>query len=209
MISKTFIKNLLIKLLFVIAIFYAFSLHTPDFYISLSILTITIAFWFFELIPISITSLLVPILALVTNILEPIAVVNTFLNSTIFLLLSIMVIGVAFQKHECDQVLLTLLLKKVGRSRDLRAVAQLLSFSVFFMSMWISNTATCAIFIPIYLGIIDYLSRLNLSSKVKSQITLHLLLACSYSASVGGLATPLGSPPNLLVINLLRKNNGN
>jgi sodium-dependent dicarboxylate transporter 2/3/5 len=75
----------------------------------------------------------------------------------------------------------------------------------WLLSMWISNTATCAIAMPIGLGIAN-----TLGSQLKDQITFkrlkyRILFICAFAASVGGICTPVGSPPNLIAISFLSK----
>jgi sodium-dependent dicarboxylate transporter 2/3/5 len=86
------------------------------------------------------------------------------------------------------------------RSRVLFA----LGLTAVFLSMWISNTATTAMMYPIVLGI---LSAFNSEKKERavSSLSLIFLMMTAYSASVGGIGTPIGSPPNLIAIGMLEK----
>ncbi len=75
-----------------------------------------------------------------------------------------------------------------------------------FLSMWISNTATTVMMVPIGMAVV---SHLNPDEKIgkgnNSKFGISLMLGLAYSASIGGIATLIGTPPNLVLANTLEK----
>ena len=73
------------------------------------------------------------------------------------------------------------------------------------LSMWISNTATTAMMFPIGLSIIAHLSRTSANKAQVRRFALAMMLITSFGPSIGGMGTPVGTPPNLIGIGMLEK----
>jgi len=82
-----------------------------------------------------------------------------------------------------------------------------MGLTTMFLSMWISNTATTAMMFPIALGILDAFEP-EKDKKASSTFSIILLVTLAYAASIGGIGTPIGSPPNLIAIGMLEKLTG-
>lgn len=152
-------------------------------------------FWISEAIPLAATALLPLILFPVLGIAPSKAVASQYMNSTVFLLIGGFMIALAMQRWSLHKrIALNILIVFGGNSMQLVAGFILATAS---LSMWISNTATTLMMLPIALAII---SRLD-SFLTKKQIQLFsvgLLLAIAYSASIGGMMTLVGTAPNLV-----------
>ncbi len=150
--------------------------------------------WVAEIVPLAITSLLPIVLFPLLGIMNGKMVSSTYFNHVIFLFIGGFLVALAIQKWNLHQRIALTILKVVGLSP-----AKILfgfMFATAFLSMWISNTATTMMMVPILLSITVKLEEINGKQKT-SKFAVGLLLATAYSASVGGLATLIGTPPNL------------
>jgi sodium-dependent dicarboxylate transporter 2/3/5 len=106
--------------------------------------------------------------------------------------------------HSLDQKLAYSILSMKSIAHKKIRILFALGLTATFLSMWISNTATTAMMFPIALGILDSVDS-EKRKKGTFSFSVVLLLTLAYSASVGGIGTPIGSPPNLIAIAMLEK----
>ncbi|MFQ5721818.1 MAG: SLC13 family permease, partial [Candidatus Aminicenantales bacterium] len=184
--------------------FYPFLSQNPRAHRLLAIFLLIVVWWVTECIPIPITALLVPILITVFQVAPVKEAFAPFANPIIMLFLGSFILARAMSAHSLDRKLAyyILSLKSIGQKRSRILLA--LGLTSAFLSLWISNTATTAMMFPICLGI---LTAFGTESKEghNSSFKVIILLMIAYSASVGGIGTPIGSPPNLIAIGLLEK----
>lgn len=157
---------------------------------GLSILIFIAALWLTEALPITVTALIVPVLAVVTGILNVKEALSYFAHPIIFLFLGGFGIAAALHKYNLDELFAGYIMKAAG-SRMLYSILGLF-IATALLSMWISNTATTAIMLPVALGMIE-----SLKEKSRANETF-ILLGVAYSANIGGIGTILGSPPNAI-----------
>ena len=148
---------------------------------GLSILIFIAALWLTEAIPLTVTALLVPILAVLTGIFDVQEALVHFANLVIFLFLGGFALAAALHKHDVDKLIAGYIMNAAG-SKPLYSILGLF-VSTALLSMWISNTATAAIMLPVALGIIS-----NMEDSSHSRDAF-ILLGVAYSA---------GSPPNAI-----------
>ncbi|SMP10264.1 solute carrier family 13 (sodium-dependent dicarboxylate transporter), member 2/3/5 [Desulfurobacterium pacificum] len=154
---------------------------------GLSILIFTAVLWITEALPLPVTSLLVPILASLLGVLSVKAAFSSFAHPIIFLFFGGFALATALKKYEMDKFIAY---KIVSASKGSLFTTSLLLFAATaFVSMWISNTSTTAMMLPLALGIIG-------AVQADSRLKTFILLGIAYSASVGGIGTLVGSPPN-------------
>ncbi|HCH1498215.1 TPA: DASS family sodium-coupled anion symporter [Vibrio parahaemolyticus] len=163
----------------------------PQVVTGISILVFVAILWLTEAIHVSITALLIPMLAVFLGVFNTQAALNNFSNSIIFLFLGGFAIAAALHKQKLDQALADKVLL-IARGRMSVAVFMLFGVSAG-LSMWISNTATAAMMLPLVLGVMT-----KLDAKKNHNTFLFVLLGIAYSASIGGIATLVGSPPNAI-----------
>ncbi len=189
--------------LFIIAYFSPLLPQNPKAHNLLAIFLLIITWWVTECIPIPITALLVPVLITVFNVTSVKDAFAPFANPIIMLFLGSFVLARAMCLHALDQRLaLSILSMKSIKQKRMRILFAL-GLTSLLLSMWISNTATTAMMFPIALGVMDALKEHR--EKTNSSFSVVLLLTLAYAASIGGLGTPIGSPPNLIAIGMLEK----
>ncbi|ELR63501.1 Di-and tricarboxylate transporter [Photobacterium marinum] len=162
-----------------------------DVVVGLSILVFVAVLWLTEALHVSITAILVPILAIAFGIFKTPQALGNFANPIIFLFLGGFALAAALHKQELDKAIADkVLLIAKGRM----SVAVFLLFGVTAaLSMWISNTATTAMMLPLVLGVLN-----KVNEKSHRSTYVFVLLGIAYCASIGGIATVVGSPPNAI-----------
>ncbi|MCP4597720.1 DASS family sodium-coupled anion symporter [Neptuniibacter sp.] len=149
------------------------------------------ALWISETLPITVTALLVPLAATLLGIFNIQQALTNFAHPIIFLFLGGFALAAALHKHGIDRALANHVLR-LANGRLLYA-SMILFLLTAFISMWISNTATTAMMLPLALGM---LSRFEI--KDNPGLYLFILLGIAYSANIGGIGTLVGSPPNAI-----------
>ena len=156
--------------------------------------------WVTEAVPLAATSLLPIFLFPVLGILNGEQIANTYINSTIFLFLGGFLIALAMEKWNFHKRVALLIISIVGTSPQKIILGFLLASA--FISMWISNTATAVMMLPIGLAIISQLEE-KFPEEVTHSFSAGVLLSIAYGASIGGIATLIGTPPNLSMARIL------
>jgi len=158
---------------------------------GLSILVFVAILWLTEAIHVSITALLVPLLAVLFGVFNTPAALANFSNPIIFLFLGGFALAAALNKQELDKAIADKVLL-IAKGRMSVAVFMLFGVSAG-LSMWISNTATTAMMLPLVLGIMN-----KVDQSEDRNTYVFVLLGIAYCASIGGIATLVGSPPNAI-----------
>lgn len=159
---------------------------------TLAVAALMATWWITQAIPISVTSLLPVGLFPLLGIMNGKAVSSTYFNHVIFLFIGGFLVALAMEKWSLHKRIALRLMMLMGNKPGHILFGFMLATS--FLSMWMSNTATSMMMIPIVLSVIHGLS---LQTKKQQKFKLALLLGIAYSASIGGIATLVGTPPNL------------
>ncbi|GMQ49605.1 SLC13 family permease [Vibrio sp. 10N] len=163
----------------------------PNVVLGISILTFIAVLWLTEALHVTVTAVLVPVIAVLFNVFDTQTALNNFANSIIFLFLGGFALAAAMHRQGLDKVVAD---KVLVLAKGRMSVAVFMLFGVTaLLSMWISNTATAAMMLPLVLGV---LSKVNEESGHNTYV--FVLLGIAYSASIGGIATMVGSPPNAI-----------
>ena len=158
---------------------------------GLSILIFIAILWLTEALDVSITALLVPILAVVFGVLDTGDALSNFADPIIFIFLGGFALASALHAQKIDAAIANKVLD-LARGRFNVAVFMLFAVSAG-LSMWISNTATTAMMLPLVLGVLH-----QLNAEDQRPTYVFVLLGIAYCASIGGIATLVGSPPNAI-----------
>ncbi|TVZ15756.1 SLC13 family permease [Maribacter sp. MAR_2009_72] len=161
--------------------------------------TLWIAIWWItEVIPIAVTALLPLVLFPLSGGLDLAATSGSFGHKYVFLYMGGFVIAIAIEKWNLHRRIALHIINLIGS--DVRKIILGFMVATAFLSMWISNTATSVMMLPIGLAIIKQLRDNPDTIEDENQIFgKALMLAIAYSASIGGLATLIGTPPNLVL----------
>lgn len=200
--SQTFLVPLILVLPQLLT--HGFSLPAPS---AMAIFISIIILWFSEIIPLAVSALLVPLMAIFFGILDTKLAFSAFGDPILFLFIGGFLLAGAMEKHGLDKRMAFFLLSKKFTSSSISHLSFVIAFICWVLSMWISNTATCAIMTPMVLGIIQTLKTQLKDSKDLENLSSRLLLITAFASSIGGMATPIGSPPNLIAISLLKNAN--
>ena len=161
---------------------------------TLAVALLMAIWWITEAVPLAITSLIPVVLFPLFGIMDGREVSATYFNHVIFLFIGGFIIALAMQKWNLHRRIAIKILMITGSS-PARILLGFM-FATAFLSMWISNTATAMMMIPIVISIINELEN-NIGKAETSRYSIGLLLGIAYSASIGGIATLVGTPPNL------------
>ncbi|WP_047042097.1 SLC13 family permease [Vibrio mexicanus] len=165
--------------------------YEKDVVLGLCMLTFVAVLWLTEALHVTVTAILVPVMAVLFGVFDTQTALNNFANSIIFLFLGGFALAAAMHRQGLDKVIAD---KVLVLAKGKMSVAVFMLFGVTaLLSMWISNTATAAMMLPLVLGV---LSKVNSESGHKTYV--FVLLGIAYSASIGGIATMVGSPPNAI-----------
>lgn len=158
--------------------------------------------WITEAIPIAVTALLPVTLFPILGVTSSTEAASAYANHLIFLFMGGFIIALAMQKWNLHRRIALRIIVLVGTS-PLRIILGFM-IATAFLSMWVSNTATTIMMVPIGMAVIGYFCDEN-SGGGDPNFSLSLMLGIAYSASVGGIGTLIGTPPNLVLANTLEK----
>ncbi|WP_323849395.1 SLC13 family permease [Haloferax litoreum] len=160
--------------------------------------------WITGVVPLPLTALIIPILLTVFGVYPDFGdAVAGFADPVIFLLLAGFMLAEAFQAHGIDRRIAFSILIRFGTTA--RGLVLGVMVATALLSMLISNTATVAMMVPIVLGIVESVTELTKldeesASPTASNLQIGMLLGIAYAASLGGVGTLIGTPPNAIVV---------
>ncbi len=161
--------------------------------------TIWIAIWWItEVIPIPATSLLPIILFPLTGALDIQSTAQAYASPIIFLFVGGFILAIAIEKWNLHKRIALIIVSKVGVSPPRIILGFMLASAG--LSMWISNTATTVMMLPLAVAVISQFLTEN-----KDRFAKALMLSIAYAASIGGIATLIGTPTNLILSGVLEK----
>lgn len=179
------------------AIMYFPEFENQDAQKTLALLVMVAILWVSEAIPLALTGLLIPVAAILLQLVAPKEGFMEFSNPIIFLFMGGFVLAGALSKHALDKML-ALKLIKLARGNFYRS-AVLLMLATSLIACWVSNTSTVVMMIPLAIGILTLLKKETITSEAK-----FLMLGIAYSANIGGILTIISSPPNAIGAEILK-----
>jgi sodium-dependent dicarboxylate transporter 2/3/5 len=178
----------------------------PGSYKVLAVASWVITWWLTEAVSIPITALLPLILFPFLGTMKMSEAAAPYANPIIFLFMGGFFIALALEKHKLHERIALNLINLTGTSSNGIILGFMLATA--FISMWISNTATAMMMLPIALSVINLLKKDATQTpdqlpKAERNFALGLMLMIGYAATLGGLATIIGTPPNVVFAGLL------
>ena len=166
-----------------------------------------IIWWVTEAIPIFVTALL-PMVCLPLLGIFPIAESTvSYANPIIFLFMGGFIIAIGLEKHNLHSRIALNLIKLTGT--NVNGIILGFMIATAFLSMWISNTATTVMMLPIAMSVVNLLQKPvsdhSISKQAFRKFSLGLMLSIAYSANIGGTATIIGTPPNVVLVGYIQQ----
>jgi sodium-dependent dicarboxylate transporter 2/3/5 len=187
-------------LVFLLVLAWPFTSLTPEGHRLAAIMALVIVFWISEALPLAVTALLGPTLAVLLQVAPAALTFRPFASTTIFLFIGSFILAQALFVHRVNERIAygVLSLRIIGAhpTRILIAYGLLAAF----LSAWMSNTATAAMLVPIGLTLIRFMES---EAQIPKRYGTALMLMTTYCCSRGGMATPVGTPPNLIAIGMI------
>ncbi|MEZ0324240.1 MAG: SLC13 family permease [Hydrogenothermaceae bacterium] len=170
--------------------------------ITLSIMIFCLILWISEIAPLSVIGLLGVVLTVIFGVNDIKTAFSGFSNPVILLMIGSFLLANAINKYGLDRRISLYLLSIGLFSKSPFTMLIGLSIITFLLSMWLSNTATTAMMLPIAIGVLSLIKEESHGYKIFASM---FLLAIAYSASLGGIGTIIGSPTNLVGVGFLKE----
>jgi len=168
--------------------------------VVLFVAVLCVVWWVFEPIPIPVTSLLPLAVLPLTGVLTPAEVGQAYGSPLILLLLGGFLLSKSMEHSGAHRRIALGMVNLFGAHSPRRLVMGFMAAAAV-LSMWISNTATTLMLLPVALAVLD-------GTPDRERLAVPLLLGMAYAASVGGLGTPIGTPPNLIFMQVYQEYTG-
>ena len=179
---------------------------SDDAHILTAILTWAVVYWMMEPIPLPITSLLGTTFCVVAGLGSAKSIFAAYAHPIIFLFIGSFFLAEAMAVQGVDRRFAAWMLSFPWVAASSSRVLLVVGAITAAISMWISNTAATAMMLPVALGICTTLGGASAQSQRHFRTALMLIL--SYAATAGGMATLIGTPPNLIGVGLLAEQTG-
>ncbi|MCZ6675304.1 MAG: SLC13 family permease [Verrucomicrobia bacterium] len=158
--------------------------------------------WISEAIPLSATALIPIVTFPLTGILDSGLIAKAYVNSIIFLFIGGFLIALSMERWNLHRRIALNIIYVIGRRADLLILGFMAASA--FLSMWISNTATAVMMLPIGLAIVTKMEE-EFGKDKSHSLTLALMLGIAYGCSIGGVATLVGTPTNLAFVRIFHE----
>ncbi len=163
--------------------------------------------WVTECVPISVTALLPIVLFPLTGGMDLATTTAAYGHKLVFLFVGGFLIALAIEKWHLHKRLALNIIRVTGSNKSRVILGFMLATA--FLSMWISNTATSIMILPVGLAIISQLKDDPKTIENENEVFgKSLMIAIAYSASIGGMATLIGTPPNMVLAGVVEESYG-
>ncbi|WP_214070379.1 DASS family sodium-coupled anion symporter [Mucilaginibacter sp. dw_454] len=162
--------------------------------------------WVTEAVPIPVTALLPLVLFPIMRVLDLNATAVNYANPTIFLYMAGFIFALAMEKHKLHIRIALYIVRFVGTKSNRIVLGFMIATA--FISMWVNNTATTLMMLPIATSVLTLMEDEFLSAGLESDyknFAKSVLLSVAYCASIGGMATIIGTPTNAVLITFFKQ----
>lgn len=164
---------------------------------AISLAALMVYLWLLEVIPIYVTALFPLLFASPLGIISAKDLASSYGDSNIYLFLGGFILAIALEKHKVHLQISKRIINLVGNTKSRLLFG--FTFSTGLISLWISNTATALMMLPMGFAIVAALPK----EEKKSKFSMLLILSIAYAASIGGAGTLVASPPNLIMASII------
>ena len=191
--------------LFILVLLLPFDGLTPEGHRLAAIMALVIVFWTTEALPLAVTALLGPALAVMLRVAPLRDVLSPFAHPLIFLFIGSFILAQALFVHRVNErIAYGVLSWRLVGARPTRILVAYGALAAF-LSAWMSNTATTAMLVPIGVSLVVFMES---EGKLPKHYGTALMLMTAYGCSMGGMATPVGTPPNIIAIGFISEQVG-
>jgi sodium-dependent dicarboxylate transporter 2/3/5 len=163
--------------------------------------TLMAVWWVFEVVPLYVTALLPLVCFPLFGVAKLSATASAYGKPTIYLFLGGFLLALGLQRSGLHRRIALQIVNAIG-SRPTRLVLGFM-ISTSVLSMWISNTASVMVMMPIGLSLLEEARARGVAEEALGALGAAVMLGIAYAADIGGMATPVGTPPNLVLIETL------
>lgn len=177
-----------------------FSMRTP--YLTkvvTSLLLVVAGLWLTELVPLAAAALLIPVVASVAGVANESLVYQSFFHPIVVLFFAGFLLAEGMRRTGVDRVI-ALIILRYASSKPVFLMLTMMSVTAFF-SLWMSNTASVALMVPIALAVLKRLPE----EGAHTGFNRALILGVAYAATVGGIGSAIGTPANILALDFLNE----
>ncbi|PTL33073.1 anion transporter [Prevotella sp. oral taxon 376] len=183
---------------------------SPEAHKLLAIMTLVCLWWICEPVPIPVTSLVGPTLCVLLDVVKMKEAFAAFANPTIFLFMGGFIIAKGMMVNGIDKRIAYGIMSMKWVGDNPRRIFLAIGLACMLCSGWISNTATAAMMFPIAIGLLDAIKDMMATKgKIINLATYKyatgLMLMTAYACSIGGVFTPIGTPPNIIMLGFLNE----
>ena len=187
---------------------------TPESHKLLAIMTLVAIWWITEPVAIPVTSLVGPTLCVIFGVVSMKEAFAAFGNPMIFLFMGGFIIAKAMMVNGLDKRIAYGIMSMKWVGDNPRRIFLAIGLACMVCSGWISNTATAAMMFPIALGLLEAIREMMAANGRHIDLSSYkyatgLMLMTAYSCSIGGVLTPIGTPPNIMMIGFLAEKDPN
>lgn len=169
----------------------------------MAVAALMITWWVAEALPMPVVALLPLVLFPLMKISSMETAASPYANPVIFLFMGGFMLGLAIEKWNLHRRIALNIIRLTGTSGDRIVLGFILSTGL--LSMWLSNTATTMMMFPIALSVIHVMRENNKGDGSIANFSLTLMLAIAYASNIGGIATIIGTPPNVAYVAYIEK----
>lgn len=183
---------------------------SPEAHKLLAIMTLVCLWWICEPVPIPVTSILGPTLCVLFDVVKMKEAFSAFANPTIFLFMGGFIIAKGMMVNGIDKRIAYGIMSMKWVGDQPRRIFLAIGLGCMLCSGWISNTATAAMMFPIALGLLNAIKDMMAARGKNIDLSSYkyatgLMLMTAYACSIGGVLTPIGTPPNIIMLGFLNE----
>lgn len=177
---------------------------SPEAQKVVAVAVLMVIWWLTEAVSLAVTAMIPIALFPLLGVMDIKETTAPYSSPIIFLFLGGFMIALALERWNLHKRIALTIVKITGTNANGIILGFMLATA--FLSMWISNTATTVMMMPIALSIVHLLTSKAENDKKTRYFTLAMLLGIAYSANIGGIATLIGTPPNVVFIGIMKEN---